>query len=87
MGTNTAYREVTHKRQVASRMQFTANWRKVEKWLLNYARNANNPIPVASAITMKKLNVPKRLPSMKLLNRATSLQEKRKVEVRYDCRG
>jgi hypothetical protein len=40
-------------------MRFTANWRKSEKWLLNYARNANNPIPVASVFTpAKNLNAP-----------------------------
>jgi hypothetical protein len=36
---------------------FDTTYPKLEqagKWLLNYARNANNPTPVASAITMKK---------------------------------
>jgi hypothetical protein len=43
--------------------------RKLEEveWLLNYARNANNPIPVASAITTKKVNAPRRLTPMRLL--------------------
>ena len=84
--TNTAYREAARKRQNASWMRFTANWRKAEKWLLNYARNANNPIPVASAITTKKLNAPRQLPSMRVPNRVTSHQRKRKIEVRYECR-
>jgi hypothetical protein len=30
--------------------------------------NANRPTPVVSAITTKKLNAPRRLPSMRLLN-------------------
>jgi hypothetical protein len=60
---------------------------EVKKWLLNYARNANNPIPVVSAITTKRLNVPRRLLSMKSPNRLTSHQKKRKIEVRYDCNG
>jgi hypothetical protein len=44
--------------------------RKLEEveWLLNYARNANKPIPVASAITMKKVNVPRRSTPTRLLN-------------------
>jgi hypothetical protein len=57
---------------------------EVEKWLLNCARNANKPIPVESAITTKKLNAPRRLPSMRVPNRVTSHQRKRKIEVRYD---
>ncbi len=40
--------------------------------------------PVASAITMIKLNAPRRLPSMRSPNRVTSHQQKRKIEVRYD---
>jgi hypothetical protein len=56
---------------------------EVEKWLLNCARNANKPIPVASATTTKKVNVPKRLTSV-LLNHVTSHQKTRKIEVRYD---
>jgi hypothetical protein len=31
-------------------MRFTASRRKSEKWLLNYARNANNPIPVGCRV-------------------------------------
>jgi hypothetical protein len=54
------------------------------KWLLNYARNANKPIPVESAITTKKLNAPRRLSPMRLPNRVTSHQGTRKIEVRYD---
>jgi hypothetical protein len=57
---------------------------ELEKWLLNYARNANNPIPVASAITTKKLNAPRRLPSMRLPNHVTGHQKTRMVEVGYD---
>jgi hypothetical protein len=38
------------------------------EWLLNYARNASKPIPVASAITMKKVNAPRRPRPMKLLH-------------------
>src|SRR5271166_5205515 len=34
------------------------------EWLLNFARNANKPTPVVSAITTTKVNVPRRLPSM-----------------------
>jgi hypothetical protein len=59
----------------------------VEQWLLNYARNANNPIPVASAITTKKLNAPKRLALVTLPNRVTSHQRTREIEVRYECSG
>jgi hypothetical protein len=54
------------------------------KWLLNCAKNANKPTPVASAITTKKVNAPKRLASMRLLNHVTRHQETRKIEVRYD---
>jgi hypothetical protein len=57
---------------------------EVEKWLLNCAKNANKPTPVASAITTKKVNAPKRLASTRLLNHVTSHQETRKIEVRYD---
>ena len=57
---------------------------EVEKWLLNCAKNANKPTPVASAITTKKVNAPKRLASTRLLNHATSYQETRKIELRYD---
>ena len=51
--------------------------RKLEEveWLLNYARNANKPIPVASAITTKKANAPRRLTPMRLLNRVTHRQK------------
>ena len=55
-----------------------------EKWLLNSARNANKPTPVASAITTKKVNAPRRLASMRLLNHVTCPQKTRKIEVRYD---
>jgi len=60
-------------------MRFTENWEKVRKWLRNYARNANKPIPVESAITTKEPNAPRRLPSMRLPNRVTSHQKKRKI--------
>jgi hypothetical protein len=61
---------------------------KTTTWLLNYARNAGKPTPVASAITTKKVNVPKRLISVLLnhvtSNHVTSHQKTRKIEVRYD---
>jgi len=57
---------------------------EVEKWRLNYARNANNPTPVASAITMKKLNAPRRLASMRLHNRVKSHQKTKRIQVHYD---
>jgi hypothetical protein len=37
------------------------------EWLLNFARNANKPIPVAPAITTKKVNAPRRLTPMRPL--------------------
>jgi hypothetical protein len=50
--------------------------RKLEEveWPLNYARNANKPIPVVSAITTKKVNAPRRLTPMKLRNPVTRHQ-------------
>jgi len=50
--------------------------RKLEEveWLLNYARNANKPIPVASAITTKKVNAPRRSTPTRLLNPVTHHQ-------------
>ena len=57
---------------------------EVEKWLLNYARNANKPTPVASAITTKKVNVQRRLASMRLLKHAMNDPTTRKMKVRYD---
>ena len=69
--------------QVASSIRLNRKLEEVE-WLLNYARNANKPTPVASAITTKKVNAPRRLVSMRLLKHATSHQLTRKVEVRYD---
>ena len=54
----------------------------LEKWLLNYARNASKPIPVESAITTTKPNAPRRLPSMRLRNHVASHQETRKIEIR-----
>jgi hypothetical protein len=56
------------------------HWR-VEEWLLNCARNANSPTPVASAITTEKVNAPKRLASMSWLNHVTSHRKTRKIEV------
>jgi hypothetical protein len=60
--------------------------RKLEEveWLLNYARNANKPIPVASAITTKKVNAPRQMASMRLLKHATSHQKTMKMEARCD---
>jgi hypothetical protein len=51
------------------------------EWLLNYARNANKPIPVASAITTKKVNAPRRLTLMRLLNRVTHHQKTKSVHL------
>jgi hypothetical protein len=51
-------------RQIASSIRFTdlpiylKRSGKMAKWLLNYARNANNPIPVAFATTTTKVNAP-----------------------------
>ena len=70
-------------RQVAS-STIHYKFEEVEKWLLNCAKNANKPTPVASAITTKRVNARKRLASMRLLNHVTSHQETRKIEVRYD---
>ncbi len=57
--------------------------RKLEEveWLLNYARNANKPIPVASAITTKKVNAPRRSTPMKLLNSVTYHQKTKSAYV------
>lgn len=38
---------------------------ELEEWPLNYARNANKSTPVASAITTRKGNAPRRLASMR----------------------
>jgi hypothetical protein len=54
---------------------------EVRKWLLNYAKNANKPTPVASAITMKKPNALRQLASMRLLNRVMNHQKTKKIEV------
>jgi hypothetical protein len=45
----------------ASGRIFDAIDRKLEEveWLLNYARNANKPILVATAITTKKVSAPR----------------------------
>jgi hypothetical protein len=48
---------------------------EVDKWLLNYARNANKPTPVVFAITMRRLNAPRRLAAMRGPNRVTSIKE------------
>jgi len=61
-----------------------AKLEEVEKWPLNYARNANKSTPVASAIMTKKVNAQRRLASMRLSNHLASHQETRKSEVRYD---
>jgi len=57
--------------------------RKLEEveWRLNYARNVNKPIPVASAITTKKVNAPRRLTPMRLLNRGTHHQRTKSSHV------
>jgi hypothetical protein len=57
---------------------------EVKKWLPNCARNVNNRIPVESAITMIKLNAPRRLPSMRSPNLLSSHQKRKKIELRYD---
>jgi hypothetical protein len=67
-------------RQVASSIRLIANWRKVE-WLLNYVRNANKLIPVAPAITTKKLNAPRRLTPMRLLNPVTHRQKTKSAHI------
>ena len=74
-------------RKVRGHANFRSRLRKeeVEQWLLNYARNANKPIPVVFAITMRKLNAPRQLISMRGRNRAAS-HRKRKIEVLYECR-
>jgi hypothetical protein len=56
---------------------------EVKQWLPNFARNANKPTPVTSAITTKKVNALRRSASMRLLKHATSHQKTSKVEVRY----
>jgi hypothetical protein len=48
------------------RYELLRNWKEVEKWLLDYARDANKHTPVASAITTKEVNARRRLPSMTL---------------------
>jgi hypothetical protein len=57
--------------------------RKLEEveWLLNYARNANKPIPVASAITTKKANAPRRLTPMRLLHPLTHHRRNKSAHV------
>jgi len=57
--------------------------RKLEEveWLRNYARNANKPIPVASATTTKKVNAPRRLTPIKLLNPVTPRQKTKPAHV------
>jgi hypothetical protein len=76
--------ETRRRRQVAFSIRLTANWRKWKKWLLNYARNANKPTPVASAITTKRASAARRLASMRFLNQVISHQKTRKIEVRCD---
>jgi len=57
--------------------------RKLEEveWLLNYARNANKPTRVASAITTTKVNAQKRLTPMRLRNPVTRHQRTKSVQV------
>jgi hypothetical protein len=57
---------------------------EVKKWLPNCARNANNPIPVESAITMIKLNAPRRSQSMTLSNPLKSQKEKEHLSALRD---
>jgi hypothetical protein len=57
--------------------------RKLEEvqCLLNYARSANKPIRVASAITTKKVNAPRRLTPMRLLHALTHHRRNNSVHV------
>jgi hypothetical protein len=48
---------------------------------LNYARSANKPIRVASAITTKKVNAPRRLTPMRLLHALTHHRRNNSVHV------
>ena len=52
----------------------------LDEEVLNSARNANKPTPVASAIMTKKVNVPRRLASMGLHNRVTSHRKTKKID-------
>ena len=66
--------------QVASSIRFNRKLEEVE-WLLNYARNANRPIPVASAITTNKVSAPRRLTPMRLLNPVMHHQKTKSAHV------
>jgi hypothetical protein len=44
--------------QPSDRIVDTIYLKRSEKMALNYARNANNPIPVAFATTTTKVNAP-----------------------------
>jgi hypothetical protein len=82
MDRNTAYPDAARSSSI-----FSGNYREleeVEKWLLNYARNANKPIPVESAITTKKPNAPRRGPSMRVPNLLRCHHKRKKIEVQYD---
>ena len=57
---------------------------ELEEWPLNYARNANKSTPVASAITTRKVNAPRRLASMGLHNRVKNHLKMKRIEVHYD---
>lgn len=50
------------------RYELLQNREEVEKWLLNYARDANKHTPVGSAITTKEVNARRQLPSIGLTN-------------------
>lgn len=69
-------------RQVASSIRISANRRKWKNGYSTMPEMQASPIPAASAITTKRLNAPKRKPPMRLPNRVTSLQKKRKIEGR-----
>ena len=77
----------TEKDERPSRVRTDLAKRKLEKWLLNYARNASKRILVAPAITTRKLNAPRRLAAMRSKNRVMSHPKARKIEVRYVCKG
>jgi len=61
-------------------IRLTTAFEEVKKWLLNYARNANKPTPVASATTTKKVIAPRQMASMRLLKYATSHRKPRKMQ-------
>jgi hypothetical protein len=56
----------------------------VEKWLLNYARNANKRTRVECVITMMKLNALRQRQSMRLPNPLKSQKEKEHLSALCD---